>query len=258
MPPFLRAEAELFFGALRFFTRLPTPAWAGHSADKLNRASRYFPAAGLIVGVIGAAVWYGAQLFWPHDVAVLLALAATVWTTGAFHEDGLTDMVDGFGGGQDKIRILEIMKDSRIGAFGMIAFVFVLLGRFLALAALPASLVAPALIAGHAASRFFAVALLRFMDYVREDALAKAKPIATRIGGRDLCIAGLTALAPGFFLPPARFFCALLLAAGAAFWLARLYRRRLGGYTGDCLGAAQQAAELAFYLGALAHWPQGA
>ncbi|MDR3213667.1 MAG: adenosylcobinamide-GDP ribazoletransferase [Azoarcus sp.] len=254
----LRGEVELFFGALRFFTRLPVPAWVGHSPEKLDRASRYFPAVGLIVGGIGAAAWWIAHWFWPPTVAVLFALAATVWTTGAFHEDGLTDTADGFGGGWDKLRILDIMKDSRVGAFGLIAFVFVLLGRFLALASLPAHLIVPTLFAAHAASRFFAIVLLRVMDYVREDALAKSKPLATHIAWADLCFAALTALAPCLFLPFGKLACALALAVLVVFYLARLFRRWLGGYTGDCLGAVQQATELAFYLGVLAHAPQAA
>ena len=248
----LREEVVLFFGAIRFFTRIPVPARIGHSTDSLNRATRYFPAVGLLVGAVGAATWWLAHLFWPNDVAILLALAATVWTTGAFHEDGLTDMADGFGGGWDKSRILEIMKDSRIGAFGMITFVFVLLGRFLALAALPGNLIIPPLLAGHATSRFFATTLLRFMDYAREDALAKARPLATRVTFPDLCLGAVTALLPCLWLPWAQVIPALLLSAIVVFWLTRRYKRWLGGYTGDCLGAAQQAAELAFYLGLLA------
>jgi adenosylcobinamide-GDP ribazoletransferase len=261
MPFSPREEVALFFGAVRFFTRLPVPAWVGHSADKLNHAARYFPAVGLLVGAIGAATWWLAQFVWPPGIALLLALAATVWVTGAFHEDGLTDMADGFGGGQERARILEIMKDSRIGSFGMITFVFVLMGRFMALASLPESLIVPALLAAHATSRLFAAALLRGMDYARADeredehAPAKSRPLATRLSGPDLYLAALTALLPCLLLQPARVASALLLAAAVVFWLARLYRRWLGGYTGDCLGAAQQAAELAFYLGLLAQLP---
>jgi adenosylcobinamide-GDP ribazoletransferase len=251
----LREEVALFFGALRFFTRLPVPARVGHHSDHLNRATRYLPAVGLLVGAIGAIIWWLAHLVWPPAIAVLLALAATVWITGAFHEDGLTDMADGFGGGQEKARILDIMKDSRIGAFGMITFVFVLLGRFLALSSLPTGQIMAALLAGHATSRFFAATLLHFMYYVREDALAKSRPLATRITAPDLGLAALTALLPCLLLPPARIACALFLSAIVVFWLARLYRRWLGGYTGDCLGAVQQAAELAFYLGLLAQLP---
>ena len=144
----LRRELEYFFGAVRFFTRLPVPAWVGHSAEALNRSARYFCAVGLLVGGLGAAVFLGAAYFWPQPVAVLLSMAATIYATGAFHEDGLADMVDGLGGGWDKARILEIMKDSRVGSYGVIVIVLALLGKFALLVSLPAGEVAVALIAG--------------------------------------------------------------------------------------------------------------
>lgn len=251
----IRQELEYFFGALRFFTRLPVPAWVPHSEAQLNRASRYFPAVGLLVGLIGGFVWLIASLFWPKTIAILLALSATILATGAFHEDGLSDMTDGFGGGWDKERILEIMKDSRVGSFGVVVLVLTLLGRFMALVELPDTWVFMALIAGHAVSRFCATALLYLMDYVREDALSKAKPLATRISPLELDIAGATALLPCLLLPFWHLPMALLLAAGVTWLLAGFYRRWIGGYTGDCLGAVQQAAELAFYLGLLARLP---
>jgi adenosylcobinamide-GDP ribazoletransferase len=251
----LRQELEYFFAALRFFTRLPIPEWVGHSEQQLNRASRYFPAVGLLVGLLGAVMWVIAGFFWPKPIAILLALAATIWITGAFHEDGLSDMADGFGGGWEKSRILEIMKDSRVGVFGVVVLVLTLLGRFMALLELPDTWIVAAFLAGHAVSRFCAATLLYGMDYAREDATSKSKPLATRMSLPDACVAGFTALLPCLLLPVWNLLCALILAALVTFWLARLFRRRIGGYTGDCLGAAQQAAELAFYLGLLARLP---
>lgn len=251
----MRQELEYFFGALRFFTRLPVPAWVGHSTQHLNRSARYFPAVGLVVGAIGALVWIIASLFWPKTIAILLALSATVWATGAFHEDGLSDMTDGFGGGWEKGSILEIMKDSRVGSFGVVVLVLTLLGRFMALVELPNTWVFMALIAGHAVSRFCSTALLFAMDYVREDADSKAKPLATRISPLELDIAGGIALLPCLLLPLGHVLVGLVLAVGVSFWLARFFKRWIGGYTGDCLGAVQQAAELAFYVGLLAQLP---
>src|SRR5574343_699694 len=91
----IRRELEYFFGAVRFFTRLPVPAWVGHSAAALNRSARYFPAVGLLVGGLGALVYLAALHLWPQPVAVLLSMAAAIYATGAFHEDGLADTVDG-------------------------------------------------------------------------------------------------------------------------------------------------------------------
>ena len=103
----IRRELEYFFGAVRFFTRLPVPAWVGHSSEALNRSARYFPAVGLLIGGIGALVYLGAAYFWPQPVAVLLSLAATIYATGAFHEDGLADTVEGLDGRREKARLPE-------------------------------------------------------------------------------------------------------------------------------------------------------
>ena len=249
----IKREAEYFFAALRFFTRLPVPGWVGHSTEQLNHAARWFPAVGLIVGAIGAGVTLAAWQFWPVQIAVLLGMAATLLATGAFHEDGLADSIDGFGGGWTREQVLAIMKDSRIGSYGAIGIVLVLLAKFAALAQLVAVLPAPtflaALIAGHAASRFAAVTLIAGLNYVREDASAKAKPLATRLGKGELAVAALFGLAPCLLLPAAQVAIALALVTGVTLLAARYFVRRIGGYTGDCLGATQQLSELAFYFG---------
>ena len=247
----LRRELEYFFGAIRFFTRLPVPAWVGHSAEALNHSARWFPAVGLLVGSIGALVFLGALQLWPQPVAVLLSMVATIYATGAFHEDGLADTVDGLGGGWDKLRILEIMKDSRVGSYGVVATVLALLGKFTLLAALDSTLVPLALLAGHALSRFCAVVLLAGMDYVREDLQSKSKPLATRLSGGALLFAAVVVIGALALLPVAKALAGCALAALATFWLAAKFKRWLGGYTGDCLGATQQLAEVAFYGGLL-------
>ena len=249
----IRRELEYFLGAVRFFTRLPVPAWVGHSSEALNHSARYFPAVGLLVGGIGALVYLGAALLWPQAIAVLLSMAATIYATGAFHEDGLSDTVDGLGGGWEKLRILEIMKDSRVGSYGVVAMVLALLGKFTLLSSLDAALVPIALIAAHAVSRFCATVLLATMAYVREDALSKSKPLATRLAPGALLVASLFALCGLVGLPLHNALVACLLAALVTFWLAGKFRRWLGGYTGDCLGAVQQLSEIAFYLGLAAN-----
>ena len=250
----LKRELEYFFGAIRFFTRLPVPGWVGHSAEALNQSARYFPAVGLLVGGIGALIYLGAALTWPQPVAVLLSMAATIYATGAFHEDGLADTVDGLGGGWEKLRILEIMKDSRVGSYGVVAMVLALLGKFTLLNGLDAALIPFALLAGHAFSRLCSTLLLATMDYVREDLLAKSKPLATRLSTGALLVALGSVIPVLFLLPIANVLSACCLAAISTFWLALKFRRWLGGYTGDCLGATQQVSEIFFYLGLLATW----
>lgn len=248
----LRREAATFFAALRFFTRLPVPRWVGHSEEQLNHAARWFPAVGWIVGASGAAVTLAALQVWPAPVAVLLGMVATLLLTGTFHEDGLADTIDGMGGGWTREQVLAIMKDSRIGSYGAIGIGIALLLKFLALgehAVLPAPTFALVLVAGHAVSRFASTTLIFFLDYARAE--GKAKPLATRLGKGELAFAALCGLSPCLFLPWAQVAVALALVALVTWLAARTFVRRLGGYTGDCLGATQQLAELAFYLGML-------
>lgn len=252
----LRRELEYFLGAIRFFTRLPVPAWVGHSAEALNHSARWFPAVGLVVGGIAALVYLGALRLWPQPVAVLLAMAVTLYATGAFHEDGLSDTADGLGGGWNKSRILAIMKDSRVGSYGVVALWLGLTGKFVVLAALDPALVPVALLAGHACSRGCATLLLASMDYARDDEQSKARPLAQRLTPAALLFALVFALAPLLWLPWQQAVVGLLLALLATAWLAAKCHRWLGGYTGDCLGATQQLAEIAFYLGLLAQWPR--
>lgn len=245
----LKRELSYFLAALGYFTRVPVPAWVSFSAEALKQAARYLPAVGLLVGGVSAAVFWGAAKLWPVPVAVLLAMAASIAVTGAFHEDGLSDTADGLGGGWDKQRILEIMKDSRVGSYGVVALVLALLGKFALLTSLAVAWVPITLLAAHAFSRFCALTLMVTMDYARDDSQSKAKPLAARLSFGSLLFALVFAAAPLLWLPPVQTLGGVLLAILATLWLARKCLRWLGGYTGDCLGAVQQVAELAFLLG---------
>lgn len=247
----MRAELESFLGAVRFFTRLPVPAWVGHSAEGLNRSARYFPAVGLLVGSLAAAAFWFAALVLPKSLAVLAAMAITLLATGAFHEDGLSDAADGIGGGWEKRRILEIMKDSRVGSYGVVALWLALTAKFAALYETPATWLPLLLLVGHAWSRLLSTALLATMDYVREDMESKSKPLATRLPAGGLALAALFGGAPLLLLPPLAVAGGVIASLLATVWLAAKFRRWLGGYTGDCLGAVQQVAEVAFYIGCL-------
>jgi adenosylcobinamide-GDP ribazoletransferase len=251
-------QLRLFFIALQFFTRLPIPGWVGFQPHWLHHASRYFPLVGLVVGSIVAAVYWAAALVLPPAVAVLLSTAAGIYLTGAFHEDGFADACDGLGGGLTRERALDIMKDSRIGAYGAIGIVLLLAVKCAALAHLPPSATTGALLVAHPLSRLMAASLIWRMAYARAE--GKAKPMAQQMSGAEFLIAAACTLpavlaATGLdWLDWRGIAIGGVAMALVTLWFARKLRQRLGGYTGDCLGAVQQLSEAVFYLCVLARW----
>jgi len=251
-------ELRFFLTALGYFTRVPLPSplarWVGYEPRYLNAAARYFPLVGLMVGGVAALVTWGALQWWPPGVAVLLGMAATLLLTGAFHEDGLADCVDAFGGAWRREDVLRIMHDSRIGAFGAIALVVALLLKWQLLVAIGArsglAELFLVLVTAHGASRAMAVSYLATLDYVRDE--GKAKPVAQRPGAAGLVFALLCGAAPLLLVSPAFAGVAIVALAILRFLLGRYFVGRIGGYTGDCLGMAQQLAELLIYLVAAA------
>ena len=253
----MRYQIELFFTALGFFTRIPVPGWVPWSPERLNHAARYFPLVGWTVGAAGALVLWATALVLPASIAVVLSMAATIRLTGAFHEDGWADACDGLGGGWERLQVLTIMKDSRIGSYGSAGLTLMLLGKALALielANIDLTLALVALLVAHPLSRLASTSLIHFLDYVREDESAKSRPLARRLQAHELAIALLCGTLPLLLLPALPALGAVALAALVTWRAARVFLRRLGGYTGDCLGAAQQASELACYFGILAAW----
>jgi adenosylcobinamide-GDP ribazoletransferase len=256
-----RRELELFFTALAFFTRVPIPAWVPYSDERLNRSARYFPLVGLVVGGTVAAGYLAFAAILPVTVAVVLSMALSVRLTGAFHEDGFADACDGLGAGFTTERVLEIMKDSRLGTYGVAGLTLMLGAKACALVALGAegpARVAVALLVAHPLSRLAATTLNQRLPYVRADADAKAKPIARGLRRVELLIASAFGLAPLALLPRWEAGLALLATVLVAMHAERLFRRRLGGFTGDLLGAAQQGTELSIYLAMLASGPLAA
>lgn len=248
--------------AVGFFTRLPVPALADFDEAELHHAARYFPLVGLLIGLLATVFWWLASVLLPPALAVLCSMAATICLTGAFHEDGLADSADGLGGGMDRARKLEIMQDSRLGSYGAIALVGILLFKFQALLTLTPGILPFAMIAAHALSRLAAVYIMVTASYVRF--AGKAKPMATTLSRHDIVYASVFGLLCwlGFSLMLGLNHSAMsagrfLLLTGVPVivvwvWWRRLILRQLQGYTGDTLGAAQQLTELAFYLGLLA------
>jgi len=263
-----RATAFLrhYFVAVQFFTRLPVTgslgAWVGFSPGMLRASAAHFPGVGWLVGIAACAAFAVVSLVLPETAftalaAAVAATACTVWITGAFHEDGLADLADGLGGSADRQRALEIMKDSRIGSFGATALVLTVLAKvaLLAVLATDSPAAAPAaLLAAHVVSRFWPLLVIKTLAHIGDAAGSKSKPLADAIS-RGALIAGaawcIVPLAVAALALGVAFVAAGFLASALAFlWMHRLLARRLQGFTGDGLGATQQACELAFYFGA--------
>jgi adenosylcobinamide-GDP ribazoletransferase len=251
-------EIRLAGVALQFLTRVPVPL-RDFDPGWLQQSARHFPLVGAFVGLVLASVLWAASLVWPPALAVLLAIAAGVWLTGGFHEDGLADTCDGLGGAVSRERALTIMKDSRLGSCAALGLVLTLALKATALTQLAAASLPLALAAcllAHTVSRGTAVALMAALPYAGDPEHAKAKPLATRIGAGGLgvalgwcaaCALGLALAAP-LLITPLRLIAAFAAAGLVALVCARWFRRRLGGFTGDTLGATQQWSELAVYL----------
>lgn len=235
-----------------FYTRIPVPGSLAFSNERLNRSTRYFTLIGWIVGGIGAVVFYGLNIFLLLPVAVFLSMMATVFVTGAFHEDGFADFCDGFGGGYTRKKIFTIMKDSRIGTYGTVGLIGMLGTKFLALQSFPATVIPLVLIAAHAFSRTMPVLIIFTSWYSREDELSKTKPIGKRGKSSDLVLAVLFGLLPMVLLPWQLMAVVLPLSLFITFLFKKYIERKIGGYTGDCLGALQQIIEVLFYLCLLA------
>ncbi|MGV8803777.1 MAG: adenosylcobinamide-GDP ribazoletransferase [Polaromonas sp.] len=263
--------------AVQFFTRIPVTGrladWVGFSPEALRRSAGHFPGVGVLVGAVAAAVFGLLQAALPGSaaaplVAAVLSTVVTVLLTGGFHEDGLADVADGLGGSYDRERALDIMKDSRVGAFGAMALVLALLAKVALLAllgsveimaaegdalALAGLYGAAALGAGHVVSRTLPLLLIRWLAHVGDTATSKSKPLADQISGASLLMAFSWCFAALALASLALDAINLIVGCGfatlALVWMLRLFKRRLQGFTGDCLGATQQVCEIAFYLG---------
>ncbi|PKV51847.1 cobalamin-5'-phosphate synthase [Aquimarina sp. MAR_2010_214] len=250
----MKKEIHIFFTALMFFTRIPCPKWVNHDSENLHLSSKYFPLVGIIVGSIGAIVFYGASFIFSIEISIMLSMFSTIYATGAFHEDGFADVCDGFGGGWTKDKILLIMKDSRLGTYGTIGLMLILGIKFIALRETETYHIPLILISGHALSRFIATTLIFTHPYVRDTESSKAKPAAKSMSLRSLLISGIFGITPLFFFKNPMIFLTLIPVYLSKMFLADKFKKWIGGQTGDCAGAVQQLSEIVFYLTSIILW----
>lgn len=257
----MKQEIRIFFTALMFYTRIPCPKWVDHSEEYINKSIRYFPLVGWIVGGLAGLVFIGSSTLVNPFFAIVAYLTAGVLITGAFHEDGFADVCDGFGGGWTVEKILSIMKDSRVGAYGVVGLIF-LFGAKASLLFEIQSFVSTLsiflfIITIQALSRYIAATFVFTHQYVRETD-SKIKPVVKSTGLKEKVLSAFFGLLPllltAFYLNN---YFLLLLAPGmylSKILLARYFKKWIGGYTGDCLGATQQVVEVVGYLLIILIW----
>lgn len=260
----MKKQRDIFFTALMFYTRIPCPKNINHDPEYLNKATRFFPVIGWIVGGVIWFVFYMASFFFSTELSLLLGITAGILTTGAFHEDGFADVCDGFGGGWTKEKILVIMKDSAIGAYGAIGLILLFLIKYrvasemiIHSSAKSVPFALPLLfISAHSVSRLAAISIIFTHQYSREDANSKSKPIAQQVTWREVLGSLFFGLLPILFLAYFQWqlVFVLLPVFAARFFLARYFQKWIDGYTGDCLGATQQVCEVVFYLSVVGLW----
>ncbi|NQZ21161.1 MAG: adenosylcobinamide-GDP ribazoletransferase [Colwellia sp.] len=241
--------------AVSFFTRVPVRLPEVIKPEMLHNASRYFAVVGLFIGIVTALIFTVFASFLPITLAILISMGCSLLLTGAFHEDGWADVWDGFGGGWTVEQKLNIMKDSRLGTYGAAALFFILMIKYQSLNLLGSSEEKPllalcyALILAHTLSRAVSTSLIFSMTYVSKDAQSKVKPLAQHLSLNSLLVLVLTSILVLFTILPVLHCLVMIISL----WIIRLllifwFNRQLGGFTGDCLGAAQQILEVAVYI----------
>ena len=274
----------LFRTAIMFLTRLPVGKNLPYSKDQLQASARYFSWVGIVVGLIGGLIFACLSFYFSPALSTVFSMLVTIIITGSFHEDGLADCCDAFGGGWSKEKILTIMKDSRLGTYGVVGLIAVLSTKFILIIELCAAFYIPfvaiIIIAAHSTSRFMAVTVMQQLPYVQDIDTSKSKPLADRaLNIQELTILSLGALitlflvyiiiapsnlnptpfsirfsAASIYLFPLFIVLIMLPAIIIRYFAGRFFIRWIGGYTGDCLGATQQLCEIGFYIGCLLLW----
>jgi adenosylcobinamide-GDP ribazoletransferase len=243
---------DRIWAALIFFTRLPF--WRLHQPPKVcyETVVEHWPLVGWLTGGVMAATLYGASMVLPYQVAVLVAIVMRLLLTGALHEDGLADFLDGFGGGgNNRQRILDIMKDSHIGTYGVIGLILYLLLLFFCLSSMSPEMAALAILAADPYAKMLTAQLVSMMPYARREEEAKAKVIYRKINlasGISLAVQGLLPIGLFVWYVGVAWETLIFIPALVMYFLYLLIWRRLHGYTGDCCGAVCLMVELSVYL----------
>lgn len=234
--------------ALQFFTRLPFWRIAEVPADCFKNIVSLWPLAGWLTAGLMVLVLYISSLILPYSISILLAIITRLLVTGCLHEDGLADFFDGFGGGRSKEHILEIMKDSHIGSYGVIGLICYFLLFFTSIQSLPIALAGSVILAGEPYSKGIAAQIINWLPYARTAQEAKNKTVYSKMTAKELIICLCSALLPLFWLESPLYLIAAIIPPLTFIFMIHFIKKRIQGYTGDCCGAIFLLSELSFYI----------
>ena len=247
---------DSIWAALIFFTRLPFWRLYQPPQARYKTVVEYWPLAGWLTGGAMAATLYFGSMVLPHAVAVIAAIAVRLMITGALHEDGLADFLDGFGGGGDRDRILAIMKDSHIGTYGVLGLIVYMLLLGTTLYSLPVAVAALVILAADPFSKMVTSQLVSMLPYARREEEAKNKTVyrkPTLAAGLLMSLQGLLPMILMIWLTGISWYLIVCLPVVVMYFLYLLILRKIHGYTGDCCGAVCLLVELTVYLVAVSN-----
>lgn len=237
-------ELNILFSSILYFTRLSLPFKVEYRKENQHLALTWFPLIGVIVGGIGALIFWLSNLYLPQSAAVILSLGASVLVTGAFHEDGFADICDAFGGGYNKEQRLKIMKDSRVGAYAVVGVLLLFALKMALLKEINAVWIPAILISAHALSRWSTLIISMKWAYARPTGESKSRDTSNSISKWRFFLAFALGIAPLALFETWWVLVTIPVVTGFSFIAGSWFYKRIGGYTGDCLGAVQQVNEV--------------
>ena len=234
--------------AITFFTRIPLWKIIEIPAESFKKILWCWPLSGWITGGFTALAWLGFSMFFPTAISLVLAFLIKIILTGGLHEDGLVDFFDGFGGGSTKEDTLRIMKDSHTGSYALIGMIFYYLLLFNVMVVVPKELIAAVIFTADPFSKMITVLMITQLPYARNVEQSKSKTLFDKLHFMQIIAALLFGLLPIMLLLQTKLWLAIILPLATVFFIFKLAKRNIGGYTGDICGATALLCELSFIL----------